>query len=79
MGVSFEPSSPSEMDTFLGALVAHGKERFASARNAVQHLCMIRAFMDTSFSPVGGFEASRWEHVGAGIRFLQKRPMTLQH
>jgi hypothetical protein len=35
--------------------------------------------MDTSFSPVGGFEAGRWKHVGAGIFLLQKRPMPLCH
>jgi hypothetical protein len=45
MGVDlgFEPSSPSEMDTFLGVLMAHGKARLASARNAVQHLLLCRA------------------------------------
>jgi hypothetical protein len=78
VNLGFEPSSPSELDTFSGVPMANGpngKARLASARNAVQHLCMIRTFMDTSFSPMGCFDAGHWEHVGAGIRLLQKRPV----
>jgi|AntAceMinimDraft_1070359.scaffolds.fasta_scaffold456165_1 hypothetical protein len=66
----FKPLSPSEMATFLRVPMAHGKARFASGRNAAQHLCIMRTYMDTSFTPVDGFEAGRWEHVGAGIRLL---------
>jgi hypothetical protein len=55
--------------------MAHGsncKARLASARNAAQQLCITRTFMDTSFTPVGGFEVDHWEHVGAGNRLLQR-------
>ena len=59
--------------------MARGKARLASARNALQHLFIIQTFMDTSSSHVGGFETGRWEHAGAGIRLLQKKPMPLRH
>jgi hypothetical protein len=61
MGVDlgFKPSSPSEMNTFFRVLMAHGKARLASARNSVQNFCIIWTFMDTSFSPVDGFEGGR--------------------
>jgi hypothetical protein len=39
----------------------------------------MRTFVDTSSSPVGGFETGRWEHFGSGIRLLHKRPTPLRH
>ena len=62
--LGFDPSSASEMDVFLGVLMAHGKARLSSARTAAAHLLVwLRS------QPFG--QETPFEVLSAGLKPMQ--------